>query len=75
MSLVHNEQVKLSAAALNNTAIATVVAGLIAPGVSAAYGLSSGPSGRFWWLVAFAWLVNGVLIHFAARAMLRTLKP
>jgi hypothetical protein len=75
MSLVHNERVKLSATALNNTAIATVVTGLIAPAASFAYGLSTGPSGHLWWLVASAWLSSGVLIHFAARAMLKGLRP
>ncbi|MGI4953088.1 MAG: hypothetical protein ACRYGM_14895 [Janthinobacterium lividum] len=74
MSLVHNERLKLSATALNNASVGTVVTGLIAPSASFLYGVVT-PSGRLWWLVALAWLSGAIALHAAARLALKGLKP
>ena len=38
MKAIHNERVKLTATALNNTGIAAVVTGMVAPVASTLYG-------------------------------------
>jgi hypothetical protein len=73
VSLVDNEQTKLTATALNNIAVAFVIAGVVAPVVQ--YGgtqplLSAAP-------IAFSliWLLAGEILHLFARRVLRRLKP
>ena len=70
MSLVHNERTKLSA--LNNTSVATIVTGLVAPVVGFLYGAA--PLNGWWWLIAGAWFAAGLVLHLLARAILGRLK-
>ncbi len=74
MDPIHNERVKLTATALNNTAIATIVTGLIAPAASYGYGFANLPPGPFWWIIGAAWLVGGVTLHVAGRVVLGRLR-
>ena len=70
MSLVHNEQTKLTATWLNGIAIAAVAVGGIAPFVAALTGTASIPAAV---VGALAWLVFGLLLHWSARRVLRRL--
>lgn len=73
MSLIHNEQTKLTATALNNVAVAFLIAGIVAPLVTHAQ-QPVPPSG---WaiLLSLAWLLSGFILHVVARLTLRRLKP
>lgn len=76
MNLVHNERTKLSAAALNGVAIASIVAGFITPLAALTFGIP-GPIGRgvlVAGLASVAWLAVGLGLHFAARRLLGGLK-
>ena len=74
MNAIDNERVKLTATALNNTAVAVIVTGVIVPSASFLYGLATVPQARFWWLIALAWLVGGIALHAGARLALGRLK-
>jgi hypothetical protein len=73
MSLVYNEQTKLTATALNNVAVAFVVAGFVAPVVGFANGLELrlGVASTTFTAV---WLATGLILHVTARLILRRLK-
>ena len=73
MSLVYNEQTKLTATALNNVAVAFVVAGFVAPVVGFANGLELrlGVASTTFTAV---WLATGLILHLTARLILRRLK-
>lgn len=75
MSLVQNERIKLTATALNNIAVATVVTALIAPTASFLYGTANPTAGRWSIAIGLAWLVGGGTLHLAARWTLRSLQP
>ncbi len=73
MSLIKNEQIKLTATALNNVAVAFVVVGFIAP-VTTVIGTAGGgwnASVRF----SLIWLLTGFILHLVARLVLRNLRP
>lgn len=70
MSLVHNEQTKLTATWLNGIAIAAVAVGGIAPFVAALTGTASIPAAV---VGALAWLFFGLILHWSARRVLRRL--
>jgi len=75
MSLVHNEQTKLSAAWLNTLATALVAAGTFAPFAALLYGLSSPTVSRTALaLAAVACSAGGVALHLGGRALLRRLQ-
>jgi hypothetical protein len=76
MSLIHNEQTKLTATLLNNVAMAFVAAGVVTPLIAYFYGIGAGapigvwrPSGG-----AAIWFLTGIGIHLAARRILRSLR-
>ena len=71
MSLVHNERIKLTATWLNSIAAAAVAVGGISPTIAAASGVMSVGLAAF---LVPAWIVGGVGLHFAARAVLGRLK-
>jgi len=73
MSLVYNEQTKLTATALNNVAVAFVVAGFVAPVVGFANGLELrlGVASTTFTAV---WLATGLILHVTARLILMRLK-
>ena len=72
--VIHNEQAKYSAAALDRISTACIAIGAIAPVVAAMVGVPGYAIG--WTLIGFsaAWLFVGAVLHFVGRAMLRSLK-
>ena len=68
-----NDQARLPGTFLNNTGIACLVTGLIAPAAGYSYGFSQQPGGRLWWLIALAWLVSGIALHVLARRGVRSI--
>lgn len=75
MNLVQNERIKLTATALNNIAVATIVTALIAPAAGFLYGTANPAAGHWWLAVGFAWLTGGAALHLAARWTLGGLVP
>lgn len=76
MSVISNEQTKLTATAMSDTALAFIIAGLVAPVVSLSLGLSTAPAAStVAVVVSFAWFVAGVALHVFARLLLRRLTP
>ena len=71
VSLVHNERTKLSATWLNGVAIAAVAVGAIAPSIAAFAGTMSVSAAAG---LAVFWLILGIGLHFAGRALLGLLK-
>lgn len=75
MSLVHNEQTKLSAAWVNTLATALVAAGTFAPFAGLLYGLARPEvSGAGLVFIAVACLVAGIALHFGGRFLLTGLR-
>ena len=75
MSLVHNEQVKLYAGALNTAAISCFTVGVVAPMAAAFYNLGSQPvSLRAIVIGVVIWLGAAIAIHFGARRVLKGLR-
>jgi len=73
-TVVRNEKRKLAATALNNIAVATVVAGLVAPVIALGYQFSA-PHGRYWIAFPILWLATAYGIHQLARRQLERLEP
>ena len=74
MSLVHNEQTKLSATWLNGVGIASAAVGGIAPLAAIVFG--TGASNVITVAVSsVVWVSIGTALHFVARIILRRLKP
>lgn len=71
MSLIHNEQTKLTATWLNGIAIAAVAVGGIAPSIAAVTGTTSAPLAA---ALALFWLLVGAGLHFSARTVLKRLR-
>jgi hypothetical protein len=74
MSLVGNERIKLLAGALNNTAVATIVAGILGPAAGMSYGLYGTGANRWWFIVGAIWFLVGIGLHYSAQQVLRRLK-
>ena len=74
MSLVYNEQTKLTATALNNVAVALIVAGFVAPVVGFANSLEFRLGVASTTTFTAIWLATGLILHVTARLILR-LKP
>jgi len=74
VSLVKNEQIKLTATALNNVGVAFVVVGLVSPLVGFSQ-LRQAPSDALAFLFHAAWFASGLALHVTARLVLRRLKP
>lgn len=70
MGLVQNERHKLTANALNGIAVATMVAGAIAPLIAASYGFASAPADSFLAVVTAVWFLAAIIIHIIARMVL-----
>ncbi len=76
MSIVNNEQLKLTANWLNTLGVAFVVTGTIAPIIAMLYGVGSAPS-RITWdvpIIAASCFLCGIGLHLRARQILRGLK-
>lgn len=68
MHAIHNARIQLLATALNNVALAVVVAGFVAPLVT---GQLHSPGHA---LVTLAWIGTGVALHFGAQLVLGRLR-
>ena len=73
MSLIHNEQTKLTATYLNGVAIALFAVGAIAPVVSVLNGAAGSGIGVA--LMALICITVSAVLHFLARIFLRRLRP
>ena len=75
MSLVHNEQTKLTASWLSALATAVIAAGAVAPLAALIYGVSGAPaSGVPLLLVAASCFAFGTFLHALGRLSLRRLR-
>ena len=74
MSLIENEKTKLIAAALNNTAVATVVTAVIGPIAGAFYGFANAAPNRFWFLIGGLWFLIGIGLHYLGQLTLTRLR-
>ncbi len=74
MALVANERWKLTATALNGLAVATMVAGFVAPLVAVSYGVSAAQDATYFAATSAIWFFAAVGIHIVARAILGGLK-
>jgi hypothetical protein len=75
LSLIHNEQTKRTATALNNVATAFVIAGFAGPAVALGYGSDAVPKGGVAILISVIWLFVGAILHSIAKLILRDLRP
>lgn len=71
MSLIHNEQTKLTATLLNSLAVAAIAVGAIAPTVAFIVGTATMSAAA---ISGGVWLTIGFILHLMARATLRRLK-
>jgi hypothetical protein len=74
LKLVHNEQAKLSATALNNVAVAFVVLGIVTPMIGLAQ-VRALPTEAASYVVSLGWLLTGAILHLTARLILVRLEP
>jgi hypothetical protein len=75
MSLVHNEQTKLTASLFNALAASLVAAGVFAPAIAFLYGISRPAPNAFQIvIVTCACFSVGALLHFYGRRMLGRLE-
>jgi hypothetical protein len=72
--LVANELAKLTATALNNGAVAAMIASVVGPAASDLYGIAT-PKSPYWWVFGLAWLFIAAGLHLAARTALGELEP
>jgi hypothetical protein len=74
MSLIENERTKLVAAALNNSAVATIVTAVIGPIAGALYGFGSSAPNRYWFLIGALWFLIGIGLHYLGQLALGRLR-
>ncbi|SFJ43244.1 hypothetical protein [Methylobacterium brachiatum] len=74
MSLIHNDCTKLSATALNGTAIASIAAGFITPLAAVSLGVPGARGALRATLFAVAWLAVGSIPRLTARPLLGSLR-
>ena len=74
MSLVSNEQTKLTATALNNVAVAMVVVGALTPIVGMMDQAPGSTRSAFLVIGSLGWFLIAMGIHLIARRVLRSLK-
>ena len=73
MGLVQNERIKLLAAAISTTGVATIVTAVIAPVAATFYG-SMSVTVESWWVIGLIWLLVGSALHLVAQAILGRLR-
>ena len=71
MSLIHNEQTKLTATALNKIGVALVITGFVAPAVAP----RAGPTDEIALLAGLIWLFVGFILHSIAKLILSGPRP
>ena len=76
MGQIENERTKLTATLINNTAMAVIGTGVIAPFFAIRYGLGSlgADQARLFAVSAPIWIIVGVALNLIARAILGWLK-
>lgn len=74
MPLIENERVKLTATAVSGVAIATEVAGVLAPIIAVSYGVSGARGGWYFGAITLVWLFSASGQHLIAWTMLGRLK-
>lgn len=74
MSLVDNEQRKLTAGYLNTIAAATMITGVVAPAIATTYDLPGPKVGLFAGLCSFIWFLISVGLHWCARRLMKGLR-
>jgi hypothetical protein len=72
--LIENEKTKLLANALDRVSTGLFVVGVLGPYVAIIYGTSRSLSDESFLLSFFSWYASGVIIHYAARAVLENLR-
>jgi hypothetical protein len=75
LGVVHNEQTKLTATALNNIAVAFVIAGFIGPLVAYGFGSTTLPPTLPTAVISLSWFLTGLILHLIARLILLRLIP
>ena len=75
MSLVRNEQTKLTASLMNTISGAIFITGVVAPVVASSYDLPGLNRGWSAISASLVWIVLGGVIHAIARHLLRKLQP
>ena len=75
MTVIDNEQTKLTATALNNVAVAFIIAGFVGPAVAVGYGTMPFPNTGVTVLLSVVWLLIGVILHLIGRLVLLRLTP
>jgi hypothetical protein len=74
VSVIHNEQTKLTATALNNVAVATVIAGFLGPILALRLDSAGVQADAVAVVASVAWLFVGWILHLVARLVLLGLK-
>jgi hypothetical protein len=75
LGAIHNEQTKLTATALNNVAVAFIIAGFVGPLVAYGFGSTTLPPTVSTVVVSVSWLLIGLILHLLARLVLLGLVP
>lgn len=73
MSLIQNERIKLFAAALSNTGVATIVTAIVAPTAGLLYGSNAIASNQ-WPLIGLAWFLGGLALRITGQIVLGRLR-
>ncbi len=77
MSLIHNEQTKLFANALDRASTACLTVGVATPLIAFIYNIGQlRENVPVWWIVAgtFIWFSTAIALHLLARRVLKGLK-
>jgi hypothetical protein len=72
--LVSNERARLTATALNNSAVAAMITSVVGPAASDLYGIAA-PKSPYWWAFGLAWIIIAASLHLAARKAIGDLQP
>lgn len=76
MSLIENEQTKLTASAVSNIGTSFVVTGFVVPVVASSLRVSTSPPADLQTLLfSLIWLLTGLALPFLGRLALRRLRP
>lgn len=75
MSLIYNEQTKLTAGTVDRISTACFAIGVVAPITAAAFGVPGYAPGLAVVGFSLGWLFVGTCLHLVARGFLRRLKP
>jgi hypothetical protein len=74
LNIIRNEQTKLTATAMNNTAVAVIITGFLGPIFALRSGTETAEADAISITVSIVWLLLGFILHFLARLTLLGLK-